>query len=93
MADKDGPIAPSPQGGLNQDLNQNLNQNPPPNQNPQNPQPPLNLFVPNAPQALDIPCVPQLNWSHFKPKYSVKPHKDVEAHLLRMNDWMDTHKF
>ena len=29
----------------------------------------------------------------FKPKYAGKPEKDVEAHLLRMNDWMDTHKF
>ena len=37
--------------------------------------------------------MPQLNWSHFKPKYSGNPDEDVEAHLLRMNDWMDTHKF
>ena len=37
--------------------------------------------------------MPQLNWSHFKPKYSGKPDKDVEAHLLRTNDWMDTHEF
>ena len=35
--------------------------------------------------------MPQLNWSHFKPKYSGKPDKDAEAQLLRMNDWMDTH--
>ena len=45
--------------------------------------------MPNAPQAPGIPCVPQLNWSHFKPEYSGKPDKDAEAHLLRMNDWMD----
>ena len=30
--------------------------------------------------------MPQLNWSHFKPEF-------VEAHLLRANDWMDTHAF
>ena len=35
----------------------------------------------------------QLNWSHFKPKYSGKPDEDAEAHLLRMNDLMDTHGF
>ena len=32
-----------------------------------------------------------INWSHFKPEYSGKP--DVEAHLLRTNDWMNTHDF
>ena len=31
------------------------------------------------------------NWSHFKPEYSGKPEEDVEAHLLRINDWMNTH--
>ena len=35
----------------------------------------------------------QKNWSHFKPEYSGKPEEDVEAHLLRMNDWMNTHDF
>ena len=34
----------------------------------------------------------QLNWSHFKPEFSGIP-EDAEAHLLRMNDWMDTHAF
>ena len=34
-----------------------------------------------------------MNWSHFKPEYSGKPEDDVEAHLLRMNDWMNTHDF
>ena len=29
----------------------------------------------------------------FKPEYSGKPDKDAEAHLLRTNDWMDTHRF
>ena len=36
---------------------------------------------------------PQLNWSYFKPKYTGKPDADVEAHLLRINDWMNTHEF
>ena len=27
-----------------------------------------------------------MNWSHFKPEYSGKPEKGVEAHLLRTND-------
>ena len=34
-----------------------------------------------------------LNWSHFKPKFSGKPDEDAEAQLIRMNDWMDTHRF
>ena len=42
---------------------------------------------------MPAPLRSQLNWSHFKPKYAGKPDKDAEAHLLRMNDWMDTHKF
>ena len=36
--------------------------------------------------------VPQLNWSHFKPEFAGKP-EDAEAHLFRMNDWMDMHAF
>ena len=35
----------------------------------------------------------QLNWSHFKPEFSGKPKEDVEAHLLRTEDWMTTHDF
>ena len=62
---------------------------------PQNPQIPI---VPNAPQALEVlhlpaPHVPPLNWSHFKPKYSRKQDEDAEAHLLRTNDWIGTHRF
>ena len=34
-----------------------------------------------------------LNWSHFKPEFSGKPGDDAEAHLLRKNDWMETHNF
>ena len=66
-------------------------QNPPPN-NPLNPIPSQNPFLPNAPIAPGVPQRSQLNWSHFKPKYADKP-EDTEAHLLRMNDWMDTHDF
>ena len=35
----------------------------------------------------------QLNWSHFRPEFSGKPEEDVEAHLLRTEDWMTTHDF
>ena len=34
-----------------------------------------------------------MNWSNFKPEYSGKPEEDVEDHLLRTNDWMNTHDF
>ena len=37
--------------------------------------------------------MPQLNWLNLKPEFSGKPEEDAEAHLLRMNDWMDTHAF
>ena len=43
------------------------------------------------------PVVPQqpmrMNWSHFKPEFLGKTDEDVEAHLLRTNDWMNTHDF
>ena len=96
MVEEEGPQAPVPQG--NQDPT--APQNTPPAQNPQNPYlaqnpqnslPPHNPFLPNAPQALVIPHMPPLNCSHFKPKYSGKPDEDAEAHLLRTNDWIDTH--
>ena len=53
------------------------------------------------PQPAPQPLQPQpgqqvalyMNWSHFKPENSGKPKEDVEAHLLRMNDWMNTHDF
>ena len=35
----------------------------------------------------------QLNWSHVNPEFSGTPNEDVEAHLLRMEDWMTTHDF
>ena len=49
--------------------------------------------MPNAPIAPEAPPRPQLNWSYFKPEFVGKPDEDAEAHLLRMNDWMDTHVF
>ena len=33
-----------------------------------------------------------LNWSHFRLEFSGKI-EDAEAHLLKTNDWMDTHNF
>ena len=93
MANPDG------DGDDNQNQNPNLNPNQNPNQHPDNPnnvpdpnQPPFNPFLPNALVAPELPR-PQLNWSHFKPQYTGKPDEDAEAHLLRMNYWMDTHEF
>ena len=55
-------------------------------QNPGNPDP---LPVqPPTPMANN-----QLNWSHFRTEFSGTPNEDVEAHLLRMEDWMMTHNF
>ena len=61
------------------------------------PIPPIQLIVPPAQpiptQPIQPAHVPQLNRSHFKPEFAGKPDEDAEAHLLRMNDWMDTHAF
>ena len=50
---------------------------------------------PNQVQNLLITMVQQqqLNWSYFKPEFSGKPEEDAEEHLLRTNDWMETHNF
>ena len=53
---------------------------------------------PGNPNLLPVqPPIPmannQLNWSHFRPEFSGKPKEDVEAHLLRTEDWMTTHDF
>ena len=53
--------------------------------------PPAQLIAPPT-QPIQSP-MPQLNWSHFKPEFTGKPDEDVEAHLLRTNDWMETHAF
>ena len=87
----------------NRNPNQSSNQNP--NQNPNQAQgniqddnqgqnhPPNKPFLPNAPIVPGAPQRPQLNWSHFKPEYAHQLEEDVEAHLLRTNDWMDMHDF
>ena len=55
-------------------------------QNPGNPNPlPVQPPIPMANN--------QINWSHFRPEFSGTPSEDVEAHLLRMEDWMTTHDF
>ena len=47
------------------------------------------LLLPQPAQQVNL----HMNWSHFKPEYSDKPEDYVEAHLLRTNDWMNTHDF
>ena len=54
--------------------------------------PSVQLSVPSE-QPIHPAHVPKLNWSNFKPKFAGKPDEDMEAPLLRMNDWMDTHRF
>ena len=60
-----------------------------PNQPDQPNQPPNLPIDPPGPMAIQQ----QLNWSYFKPEFSGKPKEDTEAHLLRTNDWMETHSF
>ena len=59
-----------------------------PNLPPNQPNQPPNQ-VQNLPVA--IAHKQQLNWSYFKPEFSGKPEEDAEEHLLRTNDWMETH--
>ena len=35
----------------------------------------------------------QLNWSYFKTEFAGKPEENAEAHLVRTNEWMETHDF
>ena len=57
-------------------------------------QPPVSPAQPLVPPIqLQPALMPQLKWSYFKPEFAGKQDKDVEAHLLRINDWMDTHAF
>ena len=90
MAER-GVILP-PKEELDKNPNENQNAGPNPGSN-QNPPPPPDPFLPNAPMVPATPPRPQLNLSHFMPKYASKPEEDEEAHLLRMNEWMDTHDF
>ena len=69
--------------------------NPPPPQAPQAAQQtiqPVQLLIPQAQQIQPVHVL-QSNGSHFKPEFSGKPEEDVEAHLLRTSDWMDTCAF
>ena len=50
------------------------------------------ITQPAAPPVKPGP-MPQLNWSTFNPEFPGKSDKDVEAHLIRTNDWRDTHEF
>ena len=79
-------------------LNQEPNQVPnkpldSPMEEPNQPQQPS--LPPNQPPNLPDPIAnqQQLNWSYFKPEFAGKPEEDAEVHLLRTNDWMDTHNF
>ena len=54
--------------------------------------PPIQPIAPPT-QPIQPAPMQQLNSSHFKPEFTSKPDKDVEAHVLRTNDWMDTHVF
>ena len=58
----------------------------------QPPAPPAQHVLPPI-QPIQPGPMPQLNWSHFKPEFSGKPLKNVEALPLRTNDWIDTHAF
>ena len=87
MADEEGSQAPVLHGAQDPPVLQN----PPPSPTPKYPPPPQNPNIPIVP-IHQTPYIPPLNWSHFKPEYSGKPDEDAEAHLLRTNDWMDTHK-
>ena len=40
-----------------------------------------------------MPNPQQLDWSYFNPEFLGKTEEDAEAHLLRANDWMETHNF
>ena len=85
-----------PNQPTNQPNQPNQAQNPPtecPNQPNQPNLPPTQ--PPNIPVNPPDPMAnqQQLNWSYFKPEFAGKPEEDLEAHLLRTNDWMETHGF
>ena len=54
---------------------------------------PISPAQPIPMQPIQPAYMPQLNWLHFKPEFAGNPIEDAEAHLFRMNDWMDTHAF
>ena len=85
MANPEGPPAPSITKGA---------QDPSPPQDPPAPSAPQAPHVPQPPQVPQqlILHMPSLHWSHFKLSFSGKPDEDAEEHLLRTNNWMDTHR-
>ena len=94
MADKEGlqaPVLQAPQNPQNPPAGQNP-QNPP-NQDPQNPPPPQNPFFAKCSSSTQNTTYATCKLVPFKPQYSGKPDEDAEAHLLRINNWMDTHRF
>ena len=65
---------------------------------PQAPQQPQQPAQPPIPPDQPIPAqhtqhISQLNFLHFNPEFAGKPERDAEAHVLRTNDWMNTHQF
>ena len=80
MTDGGSPALPAPQ---------------PPQVMPHSPpgQPSLPPAQPIPTQPIQPAHMPQLNWSHFKPKDAGELDEDVEGHLLRTNDLMGTHIF
>ena len=64
---------------------------------------PVPLVQPPAQQAQLDQLVPptqpgqqangMLNWSYVRPEFSGKLEEDADAHMLRTNDWMETHNF
>ena len=58
--------------------------------------PPHKLVVTPTPQIPTQPVPPApkaMNRSYHKPEFSGEPDEDLEAHLLRTINWMDTHNF
>ena len=82
MADAGPPTLPAPQAQQAPQVPQVLQ---PPSQLPVH----LTEPVPAQP----VQHMPQLNWLQFKPEFAGKQEENAEAHLLRTNNWMDTHAF
>ena len=56
------------------------------------PAPPAHPVVPPT-QTIQPAPMPQLKWLHFEPEFAGNPDEDVEEHLLRTSNWIDTHVF
>ena len=70
-------------------------------QGPDIPGPPLSPAQPDPTQQVQQATQPaqqgqqlvHLNWTDFKSEFSGKPEEDAEAHLFKINDWMNVHHF